>query len=274
MIERFKQFPRALKSQCRSVRVGEIPLLIAHPDWDKSAPVVIWLHGRTANKELDPGRYLRWIRAGFAACSVDLPGHGERLTREAQTPEHTLDTIQQAVDEIDQIVAFLQDPANFAREHGDCVFDSSRMGIGGMSMGGMVALSRLCKPHGFSCCALEATTGNLRGLYFSEDGSSRWSVEHDPSRVAEIDPMEHLEGFNPLPLLAVHSLADELVPIASQRVFLDRLRAHYAQTGASTDLIQTLYFEQTGAPMEHLGFGSCSNDAKNAQTAFFAKHFS
>jgi len=34
------------------------------------------MHGRTANKELDPGRYLRLIRAGIAVCAIDLPGHG------------------------------------------------------------------------------------------------------------------------------------------------------------------------------------------------------
>ena len=27
-------------------------------------PTIIWIHGRTVSKELDPGRYLRWLRAG------------------------------------------------------------------------------------------------------------------------------------------------------------------------------------------------------------------
>ena len=86
---RFAQFPSYLAERSRTYKFGEIPVLLAHPDWDRPAPVVLWMHGRTANKELDPGRYLRWIRAGFAACALDLPGHGERAAPELQASERT-----------------------------------------------------------------------------------------------------------------------------------------------------------------------------------------
>ena len=83
MVDLAGQMPSMLKKQARWERIGNnaIPALIAHPDWDSVEPVpfVIWMHGRTVSKELDPGRYLRWIRAGFGVCAVDLPGHGERF---------------------------------------------------------------------------------------------------------------------------------------------------------------------------------------------------
>ena len=111
MIERFAQFPNALAVRCRVARFGDVPVLLAHPDWDSCVPVVLWLHGRTANKELDPGRYLRWIRAGFAACAIDLPGHGERSVAAMQDPDATPDVLAQAVGEIDGVVEQLADRA-------------------------------------------------------------------------------------------------------------------------------------------------------------------
>lgn len=222
------------------------------------------MHGRTASKELDPGRYLRWIRAGFAACAIDLPGHGERFDAAMQGPERTLDLLAQGVKEVDLVVAELSD----AKWNG--VFDMARLGIGGMSAGGMVTLRRLCEPHPFRCAAVEATSGNLEALYHPETGRP-WPVNHPQDRIAAFDPMEHLSGWKPIPLIVLHSEADRLVPITGQRQFIEALRAHYSAEGADPALIQWVTWPQTGAPDEHIGFGRFSNDAKNAQTDFFKR---
>lgn len=229
------------------------------------------MHGRTADKELDPGRFLRWIRAGIAACSIDLPGHGERGAAGAHEPEASLKVISQAVGEIDSVVESLADP----RFHG--VFDLDRIAIGGMSMGGIVALRRLCDPHPFVCAAVEGTTGWLEGLYFPEDRSEsaapspRWVARHDRDEVARVSAAAHLSTFRPIPLLMLHSEADRMMPFAVAKGFADRLRAHYQRVGADPALIELVTWPETGAPEEHVGFGRVSNDAKNAQTAFFAK---
>lgn len=266
MIDRFKQFPAALASQARTERIsGNIPALLAHPDWKTPAPTVIWLHGRTAHKELDPGRYLRWIRAGIAACAIDLPGHGERFDESLQGPERSLDLLTLALAEVDTIVASLREPSWSG------VFDLSRLGIGGMSAGGMVTLRRLCDPHPFVCASVEATTGNLETLYHPESGP-RWQVDHPPARIAELSAMRHLETWLPIPFLALHSEADRLIPVAGQLKFIEALRHHYAAAGVDPSLVQWQTWPNTGAPDEHIGFGRVSNDAKNAQTSFFAKH--
>lgn len=270
MDSRFSQFPRDLASRARRVRFGEVPVLLAHPDWTTAAPVAVWLHGRTANKELDPGRYLRWVRAGIAACAIDLPGHGERAVAEMQKPEATLDVIERALAELPRVLDALAAPEYRP------FFDLSRVALGGMSLGGMVTLRRLCEPHSFRCAAVEATCGWLAGLYFPAghglSASDRWLVEHDPARVRGLDPAEHLPGFAPLPLLALHSDADKLIPAAVQREFLRRLGDRWASAGASRDLIEFRTWTATGAPLEHVGFGKFSNDAKNVQTAFLARH--
>lgn len=267
MIERFARFPAYLAERSRSLLLdGEIPALLAHPDWEKPAPVVLWLHGRTVNKELDPGRYLRWIRAGIAACAVDLPGHGERADHGMQQPARSLDVLSAALPEIDRIVAAL-------RAAGSGVFDTARMGIGGMSLGGMITLRRLCDPHLFACASVESTTGNLAALYHP-DAERRWPVSHPAERIQPLDPIQNLERWRPIPVLWLHSESDTVVPIAGMRQFDAALRAHYASAGASQDMVQALTWPATGAALEHSGFGRVSNDAKNAQTEFFVRHLS
>ena len=270
------QFPRDLAQRVRLVRLGDgVPALLAHPDWERPAPFVLWMHGRTASKELDPGRYLRLVRAGIGAVAIDLPGHGERYEALLQEPTRSLEVIEKAASEIDAVVASLRDPALRS------CFDLSRAGVGGMSMGGMVSLLRLCSPHpaalprGFRALSLEATTGWLEGLYFPQraglPATRRWVVDHAESDVLRVDPAAHLAGFTPLPVLAAHSEADEIVPWEVQRGFLERLRAHYAARGADPASIEVMTFPSTGAPQEHVGFGKFSNETKNAQTAFFAR---
>lgn len=249
MIERFAQFPRALASQARLTRVGEIPVLLAHPDWSSPRPVMIWMHGRTANKEIDPGRYLRWIRAGLAACAIDLPGHGERALPGWDGPERTPDVLEGVLPEIDAVVERLR------AEPG--MFDGSRLGIGGMSAGGMAALRRLCDPHLFRCAAVEATCGALGELY----APGRWRHAHDPERVRRLDPSAHLEGWRAIPLLALHAETDRVVAWEIQRGFLARLPGP----------IEVRTWRDTGAPDEHAGFGRFANDAKNAQVEFLVR---
>ncbi len=269
MIERFAKLPRALEAQARTVRLGEseIPALLVHPDWESPAPVVIWLHGRTAHKELDAGRYLRWMRAGVGACAIDLPGHGQRFDQTAQQPDRTLDTLEQLVNEIDQIVSALTGP-----EFGG-VFDASRLAIGGMSAGGMGAMRRLCDGHPFVCAVVEGSCGSLDDLYFPQ-GQARgtpWMVEHDRERVARLDPMQHLDTWRPIPLLVLHSQADEMVPWPAQQKFVEAVRER-SRTITGEDLVEVTTWPETGAPSEHLGFGRFSNDAKNIQTEFLARH--
>lgn len=262
--------PKSVSVHARFLRLGPtgVPSLLAHPDWSTPAPVCIWMHGRTADKETDPGRYSRWLRAGIAVCAIDLPGHGERANPPRQGPEHSLGVIEQAFDEIDGIAADLE-VSNF-----NGVFDLGRAAIGGISMGGMVALRRLCKPHRFACATVEATSGNLKDLYFppESDAARPWPVEHNRAAVLDVDPSEHLAGFEPIPLLILHSESDKIIPWHVQSRFISKISEHYGSRGASPSMIEVRTWPQTGAPQEHVGFGRVSNDAKNAQTDFLARH--
>jgi len=263
--DRFKGLPKSLRERSEITRLGDdVPALVAHPGGSARVPWVLWLHGRTVYKELDPGRYARWVRAGIGAVAIDLPGHGERYEDGAHAPERTVETVTRAVGEIDGVLASVNDLGTF---------DPDRTAIGGMSAGGMVALRRLCDPHPFRGAAVECTTGDLAGLYFPKDrtASAVARAHHDPGQVARIDPAANLETFEPVPLLAMHAVGDELIPYDTQAGFIDRLRAHYASRGADPDLIEMTTFEDTGAPQEHAGFGKHAARSKDIQLAFLSR---
>lgn len=260
MSDRFTKLPSSLSQHARTVRLSaDIPALLIHPDWSTPAPCVLWFHGRTAYKELDPGRYQRWLRAGVSTCAIDLPGHGERADAILQSAGRSLDVIEQAVLEIDRVIEALRDPA-FAG-----AFDLQRLGIGGMSAGGMVVLRRLCEPHPFVAAAVEGTTGSLTTLPSYQD-------RLDSPALQRLNPITHLDCWRPIPLLGLHSELDALVPVHGMKDFITRLAQSYQSQGADPDLIRFTTWPETGAPQEHLGFGRVSNDAKNLQTAFFQEH--
>jgi dienelactone hydrolase len=281
MDPRFAQFPRDLAMRTRPIRLGsssQIPALVAHPDWERPAPLVLWMHGRTVNKELDPGRYLRWVRAGVAAVAIDLPGHGERLDPALQHPSRTLEAVMQAVREVDEVFASL------AASEWAPFFDFTRAGIGGMSAGGMVTLRRICDPApatlpgGFKAVAVEGTTGWIEGLYNPERAglprADRELIDHPSDLIKSVDAMQHIQTIDPVPLLVLHSEADRIVPWAGMSIFLDRLRAHYVVRRADPSMIEIRTWPETGAPQEHAGFGRFANDAKNAQVEFLARRLS
>jgi pimeloyl-ACP methyl ester carboxylesterase len=208
------------------------------------------MHGRTATKELDPGRYLRLARAGIGSCAIDLPGHGERGSEAGMRAEAVLDNIEQAALEIDDVVNAL----------GRRNFDLDRMAIGGMSMGGMVTLVRLCRPHRFRATVLEATSGN-------------WRVQHqrqffDHESADRLDPIRHLDRWREIPVLAVHSRADEWVDFDGQSAFLDEVR----RRAARPEDVELMALDETGAPYEHLGFGRRTNEVKNREVEFLSRH--
>lgn len=252
-----KKLPTALKAASKWLRLGEsqIPALVIHPDWNsaKAVPIVIWMHGRTVDKETDPGRYLRLMRSGIGVCAVDLPGHGERFDERMQKPDHVYDIIIQMIDEIDEIIDAIRDWP---------LFDEKRMGIGGMSGGGMATLGRLCHEHPFVCSSVEATTGS-----WADQSRRPMFLYRSLEEINETNPIKHLDAWREIPFQAFHAIHDEWVGLAGQKKFIGKLQARYTDP----ELIDFQTYERTGAPNEHAGFGRYSGDVKNRQTEFFRK---
>jgi fermentation-respiration switch protein FrsA (DUF1100 family) len=94
----------------------------------------------------------------------------------------------------------------------------------------------------------------------------------DDPALDRMDAIAHLEGWRPIPLLALHSEKDAVVPVPGMRAFIARLQERYQSLGADPNAVQFVTWPETGAPLEHLGFGRVSNDTKNLQTTFFQEH--
>ncbi len=251
------QLPKSVREHSRVDTWGSVPALIVHPSFgpdgamhESPAPVLLWMHGRTASKELDAGRYLRLMRAGIASVAVDLPGHGARFDEALQQPERTLEVVERMVDEIDAIVAAMQ-ATNW--------FVPSRVAIGGMSAGGMAALIRLCREHSFAASAVECTTGSFAW--------QRHRAMFDAPRAARLDPIAHLDAWRAIPMLLLHNTLDAWVAVEGQREFVEALATRGLASAAELH-----EFPATGAPYEHAGFGRFSSEAKDRQTAFLVKH--
>jgi dienelactone hydrolase len=256
MSERFDALPTALRRQGSLAMCGTVPTLLIQPEaYDAqpdSPPLLLWIHGRTAFKELDPGRYLRLMRRGIAICAMDLPGHGERLDLRLHEPAHIIEAILETVEEIDAV-------SEFAAERLGA--DPTRIAIGGMSAGGMAVIARLCRPHSYAAGVLEATSGNWSELPMAEEVDRATMT-----LIREADPMQHLGSWRPIPLLALHARHDSWIPYEGQRRFLDAVEA-----GGPPALVSRVTYDRTGAPGEHAGFGSMSADAKERLAAFLTE---
>jgi len=249
--------PSALRARAEWTHLtAGVPALLVRPpafDEGRTTPLLIWLHGRTAHKELDPGRYLRLMRSGIAICAVDLPGHGERHRAELLEPERTLDVVLRMESEIDGIVQDLRDLGGF---------DPDRTALGGMSAGGMAALARLCRPHTFAAATVEATTGD-------------WDAQReramfravDPAIIDRWNPIRHLDGWREIPLQAIHTRSDEWIRFDGQERFINALR----DRAVDPQQIELIAYDRTGAPHEHIGFGRMAADAKDRQRTFLRK---
>ena len=233
-------------------RFGEVPALVMSRD-ETPRPFLLWMHGRTANKELDPGRYLRFVRRGINVCAVDLPGHGERFAKSMQEAEGAFRIVQQMSAEIDGVMRSLRNNPSF---------DHRRAAIGGMSAGGMAVIGRLIHQHPFKAAILEATMGQWR----SQRHHAMFNQLTDP-QFNELNPADHLDNWQEIPLLAFHARHDQWVPYAAQNEFISRLKQKYA----TPDQIEFVTFDHTGAPKEHVGFGRESAFVKEIQVDFLAR---
>jgi len=254
------QIPAALQQNARWERIGDdrVPVMLVHPEWasDRAVPIVLWMHGRTVSKEIDPGRYLRLMRVpggGIGSCAIDLPGHGERFDPGMQSPRQAWRVLRQMIEEIDPIVDALRDRYPF---------DLSRIGIGGMSLGGMAALARLTRPHAFAAASVEATTGS-----WAHQREREMFEPAAPDDVRRLEPIQNLDGWREIPLQAFHSRLDEWVAYEGQETFIEALRARYEDPS----MVEFVVYDRTGAPNEHAGFGRKATDAKARQTDFFRR---
>ena len=253
MNQRFDTLPSRLQDCSTLKEIAGVPCLLVRKD-EAPRPFLFWIHGRNADKELDPGRYLRCVRRGINVCAVDLPGHGQRIEAALQERNRLLDVIVQMADEIDRVLEGLGELEGFDLHSG---------AIGGMSAGGMVAITRLLHPHSFRVVVLEATGGSWRHLL-----NTPFCENMNKDEFKTMDPMNHLEEWVDLPVVAFHSRHDSWIPFKTESEFIEAIKM---QSSNPTE-IELVAFDHTGAPGEHIGFGRESAFVKEVQIDFLVRH--
>ena len=249
------QLPSAVRERAILTNLGPAPALVVLPEpTECPPPVLLWLHGRQANKEIDPGRALRLLRSGIGFIGVDLPGHGERSVEAYQTVEGTLRTILEMSQELDEIHSAIL---------GSLSVDPDRIAIGGMSAGGMAAAHRLVSPHPYRALLMEASTGN-----WAAQAHRPMFQPLTPEALRKEDPIARLATWRPIPVFAQHSQMDEWIRFEGQCAFLDALRERNGEQA-----VELQAYEQTGAPKEHIGFGKFGAQAKERCRDFLLRIF-
>ena len=142
-------------------------------------------------------------------------------------------------------------------------FDTTNCAIGGMSAGGLATSYRLVLPHLFKAAILESTGGQWKYLHDNPFFSHLSADE-----IEAINPMNRIDGWRDIPVLAVHSKHDKRIPYATESDFIEALKAK----SNSPEEIELLSFDNTGAPEEHMGYGRESAFVKETEIEFLAKY--
>lgn len=211
----------------------EVPALVWRGFGQGPRPAIVTVHGGGGSKrDVEPRVVERLIAQGVTLVSIDAYLHGDHIPSGFQRG-----SLRQA-----RLAIFLEMYAHTARDlfavaahlRADPAVDGDRLGLRGESLGGYIVLAAMgmgAPVHAaLSVCggADYATTFRHRlrrqGLPADEIEREMEAVEE---RAREIDPLQHLEGFPPRPLMLIHGAQDPLVPPAGQQALFDALLPHY-----------------------------------------------
>jgi len=201
--------------------LGTIPLLevVASDQKHKKLPLIIYYHGWQSSKELTltQGRYL--AREGFRVILPDAFNHGNRKQPMTDIPSLTFwQSIHTNIFEFGYIVDALQKRG---------VADD-RIGVGGISMGGMTTTGLLTHHPEIKAAACVMGSPKLvayRDRIFNHASQMDRFFPHDYKSllnwVPEYDLSLHPEKIDGRPLLFWHGQQDVVVPYTHVVEFID-----------------------------------------------------
>ncbi len=230
--------------------VQGIPILtLAHEGLER-APAIFLIHGFTSTRtdQVELGYLL--ARAGCFYVSLDAYQHGERIASPPPWEKHPgviypwesgldrwLRMITEIVPQTARDVSTLID--HFAE---DRRADIERVGVTGLSMGGMIAFYLAANEPRIQAAAPIISYPGLTAMWeqFATEAASypRWKdamagvqpeIERDTARVKAVDPFERLASFAPKPLLIVQGDVDTDAPKHTSVALMQKLRPLYAE---------------------------------------------
>jgi len=214
-----------------------VPATICRPEAGEGLPVVFVLHGFGRSKEESARILPRLAGAGFLAVAIDGFLHGRRrepsvFARELAdlADDFAIWVHQTCVSHTARDVSRIIDGLGDLRHA-----DPSRIGVAGVSMGGCSALVLTCREPRIS-----AAVSIIGAADFWWDVTKiapgprqqAWRRHLSPrlrQLVDSLDPMRHMAGIPPKPVLLLNGGKDHWIDPRSVEGFARRLRAQHYQ---------------------------------------------
>lgn len=195
-----------------------IPSILTYPSQGEGPwPCVLFLHGIKQDKEFTETLAASFAEKGFALASFDQYTRGERRLRK-KNPVRKAFALRRrcalTVIETRQLISYLQ-----GRED----IDPRRIYLLGASYGALTGSIAMAKDHRIRAAVLVCAGGNLRLLFNSLAAKKKLGPAHRLTKrlavrfFAPADPILHIAGIAPRPVLFQNCTADSLIPVASAK---------------------------------------------------------
>ena len=218
-----------------NIRVDDVPALeVTQIGAADHLPLVILVHGWTGRKE--DVLFLAHLLAvnGYFAVPIDAVGHGERVREEAWTYEALLNLTHQTAEDVNRVIAHYE---------GDSRVDVQRVGLGGISMGGVITYEYLTRKDKRirAAVAMIATPDFTSLLHSSNAGEIIKALGLDGQNIVDDSTLEAIQAIQPahkmsqmvsVPLLMLNGVDDPLIDLEGVRDFYRRIKPLYAQPAA------------------------------------------
>lgn len=204
-------------------------------------PTIILYHGWSSNKESQRLRGFILANLGFQVIIPDAINHGERQGIENYDAEnairHFWPTILNNIEEAKIII-----------DHSIDIYggDPNRIGVIGHSMGGFTAAGVLTHNKEVKTAVVQNGSFNWKQSNDILKKAMGLEVSHDfkeeEGEISLIDPMNNLDLIIDRPILLLHGSEDNVVSIASQKSFYEKIKPSYN----NQSLIQLIEFNNLG----------------------------
>lgn len=219
----------------------QIPLLEIYPAAaeNKILPTIIYYHGWRSNKELVLTNAKKLAEAGFRVLAPDSLNHGERYSEVSPIISFTFwQTIQANIVEFNQIIA-----------HGQRLnlLDPEKIGVAGVSMGGMTASAIFAANPEVQAAACLMGTPALAAyrdfiINYAADNHRKLPGQYLKTLgfIEEFDVLKHQDQIANRPFLIWHDQQDPKIPFAQVEEFVEQTKD--APTNQQMEVIFTNHY--------------------------------
>lgn len=214
-----------------NIRISDIPALeVSQVGAADRLPMVILVHGWSGHKE--DMLFLAYFLAlnNYFVISMDAVGHGERLRKEEWTLEALMNLIQQTAQDVNRVIAHYE---------GDARVDGHRVGLSGISMGGVITYQYLSQENKRIRAAVPMiATPDFTSLINSQNageiynmlGLESQTLINEPllEMVRQLQPAQRISQMISVPLLMLNGVNDPLINLEGVRNFYQHIQPLYA----------------------------------------------